>query len=411
MEKIKQIKLCDYDACTGCMACKQKCKHDAITVIYEKGFSYPHINEEKCVRCGMCMRSCPVLNINHAHGNKHEKEAVCLAAWNKDESIRMRSSSGGSFSVMAEKVLADDGVVFGAAWDSEMNLRHTYVTSNSDLDTLRRTKYVQSDTKNTFNEVLQFLREGKKVLYCGTPCQIAGLTAFLGYKEYENLIKVDVICQGVPSNKIFKKYISEIEEKYGVEVLDANFRSKDSGWRCGLLLLLLLRVRKGNRKYWKKRTFSNNEYYNAFIREYFMRDSCYDCQFKCSHQGYYSDISIADFWRIGKHIPLQADKYEKGISAVIVNTSKGKNFFESCHDNLVVIERTWDEFMTNGGMYPCHKRSNNDVAYEYLMSHSWQETQQKFFPLSLKSKLKTALFLGLGERRLRTILKLIGKIK
>lgn len=403
------ITLCSHESCTGCMACKQKCKQGAISVIYEKGFAYPEIDDGKCVGCGMCMRSCPVLNTRGMEGNRHQQETTCLAAWNKDEHVRMRSSSGGSFSVMAEKVLADGGVVFGAAWSEGMNLHHRYIESSNELDALRRSKYVQSDTGNTFNEVLQFLKEGRKVLYCGTPCQIAGLTSFLGYRDYENLVKVDVICQGVPSNELFKKYVAEIEEKYGVEVVDANFRSKERGWRCGLLLLL--RARKKGRMFWMKRVFSQNEYYNAFIKEYFMRDSCYDCQFKCNHQGYYSDISIADFWRIGKNIPFHVDKYEKGISAVIVNTPKGKSFFVKCHDDMEVIERAWDEFMTNGGMYSCHKMANNDEAYEYLQSHSWAETQAKFFPLTLKGKLKTALFLWVGERRLRRILKLLGKIK
>lgn len=411
MSDVQKIKLCESDVCTGCMACKQKCKNHAIDVIYNKGFAYPQINEEKCVGCGLCMRSCPVLNIQGKSGNRHEKETTCIAAWNKDENVRMRSSSGGSFSVMAEKVFSEGGVVFGAAWDSKMNLQHRYVESPEELDALRRSKYVQSDTKNTFNEVREFLRKGRKVLYCGTPCQIAGLTAFLGYKDYDNLIKVDVICQGVPSNEIFKKYISEVEAAHGVEVIDANFRSKDRGWRCGLLLLLLLRVRNGGKTFWKKRVLTDNEYYNAFIKEYFMRESCYDCQFKCNHQGYYSDISIADFWRIGKNIPLNVEKYEHGISAVIVNTQKGKLFFEQCQDNLVVIQRTWNEFMTNGGMYPCHKRQNNDEAYEYLQTHSWRDTQQKYFPLSLKHRIKVALFLGLGEKRVRVILKLLGKIK
>lgn len=409
VKSTKEIKLCSHADCTGCMACKQKCRHEAISVTYEKGFAYPEIDADKCVSCGLCVNSCPVLNAKGAKGNTHENETVCLAAWNKDEHVRMNSSSGGSFSVMAEKVLTDGGVVFGAAWSEGMNLCHRYIESSEELDALRRSKYVQSDTGNTFNEVQRFLREGRKVLYCGTPCQIAGLTAFLGYKEYDNLIKVDVICQGVPSNEIFKKYVSEIEDKYGVEVIDANFRSKDRGWRCGLLLLL--RARKGGKTYWIKRVFSKNAYYNAFIQEYFMRDSCYDCKFKCNHQGYYSDISIADFWRIGKNIPFQAEKYEKGISAVIVNTAKGKSFFAECHNTLNVIERTWDEFMTNGGMYPCHKRKNNDEAYGYLQSHSWEETQAKYFPLSLKRKIKIFLFLLVGEKGIRRMLKMLGKIK
>lgn len=249
----KEIRLVDHASCTGCMACRQKCKRNAISVIYEKGFAFPYINQEMCVGCGRCVQACPVLNVRNVPGNTHEKESVCLAAWNKDAGVRMKSSSGGAFSAMAEKVLAQKGVVFGAAWDERMNLRHKYVGDVAELDSLRRSKYVQSDTLDTFNEVRDFLKEGRAVLYCGTPCQIAGLTSFLDYKDYSNLVKVDVVCQGVPSGLMLKKYISEIERKHGVKVLDANFRSKTYGWRCGLLLLLL--VQKGNRRYWMKRVF------------------------------------------------------------------------------------------------------------------------------------------------------------
>lgn len=403
----KEIRLVDHASCTGCMACRQKCKRNAISVIYEKGFAFPYINQEMCVGCGRCVQACPVLNVRNVPGNTHEKESVCLAAWNKDAGVRMKSSSGGAFSAMAEKVLAQKGVVFGAAWDERMNLRHKYVGDVAELDSLRRSKYVQSDTLDTFNEVRDFLKEGRAVLYCGTPCQIAGLTSFLDYKDYSNLVKVDVVCQGVPSGLMLKKYISEIERKHGVKVLDANFRSKTYGWRCGLLLLLL--VQKGNRRYWMKRVFEKNEYYNSFIKEYFMRESCYACPFKCNRHGYYSDISIADFWRIGKTVPLNVDDYEKGISAVIVNTEKGRAFFKSCVSDLEVIERTWDEFMTNGGMYPCHKRKDNDKAYEFLSCHSWRETQKRYFPYAMKARLRTALYLGLGEKTIRKLMKLMGR--
>ena len=171
----KEIRLVDHASCTGCMACRQKCKRNAISVIYEKGFAFPYIDEERCVKCGLCVQVCPVLNIRNVPGNTHERETVCLAAWNKDTDVRMKSSSGGTFSAMAEKVLAQKGVVFGAAWDEGMNLRHRYVGDVAELDALRRSKYVQSDTLDTFNEVRDFLKEGRTVLYCGTPCQIAGL--------------------------------------------------------------------------------------------------------------------------------------------------------------------------------------------------------------------------------------------
>lgn len=403
---MKEIQLCNRQECTGCMACKQKCRSSAIDVQTIDGFDYPIINIDKCKKCGLCMSVCPILNEIGRTGNKHEGETKCLAAWNKDNDVRMRSSSGGAFSVLAENVLSHGGVVYGAAWDENLNLIHKGVESNVELDKLRRSKYVQSNTSNTFNEVKAALEEGRKVMYCGTPCQIAGLTSFFGNKKYDNLLTVDVLCQGAPSPHVFKKYVEEIESESGWRVVDANFRTKDHGWRCGLLLLLLLQSPDGKKEKRIKRVLSKNEYYNAFIREYFMRPSCYDCQFKCNHQGYYADLTIADFWRIGNKIPFDVKDYTKGISAVVVNTEKGRECFDSCAKDMEVIERTWEEFATNGGLRSSHKPHNNDEAFAYLQSHSWRETQSKYFPLSLRRKIVTQMFLLLGEKNIRKIVKL-----
>lgn len=401
-----EIKLCDKKDCTGCMACKQKCNHNAIKIVTEDGFQYPVIDKEKCKSCGLCMNTCPVLNLSGRSGNRHESETKCLAAWNKDAAVRLKSSSGGAFSVLAEYVLAHGGVVFGAAWDEDMNLQHKGIEAEKDLDSLRRSKYVQSDTLNTYNEVISLLKEGRKVLYCGTPCQIAGLTSFVGDRECENLLTVDVLCQGVPSPEVFKKYIEEIEEESGMKVTDANFRTKDKGWRCGLLLLLLLRAQKGNRSRKLKRFLDKNEYYNAFLRGFFHRHSCYDCQFKCNHQGYYSDLTIADFWKIGNTIPLNVKDYTNGISAVIVNTEKGKQYFERCADKMEVIERDWKEFAINGGLHSEVEPKNNDEAFQFLKTHSWRETQKKYFPLPIKRRLFIITMLIFGEKNVRKFIKL-----
>lgn len=406
-----EVKLCDRSQCTGCMACKQKCRHSAIHTETIKEFDYPVIDREKCKECGLCMNACPVLNISNRKGNCHENEKTVIAAWNKDTDTRMKSSSGGAFSVMAEKVLAEGGLVYGAAWDGQMTLVHKCVDDSKDLDALRRSKYVQSDIRDTFNEVLLHLKSGLKVLYCGTPCQIAGLTSFLGNKQFDTLITVDVLCQGVPSPYLFKKYINEIEAETGWEVIDANFRTKERGWRCGLLLLLLLRNPANGETRYITRVLDKNEFYNAFIREYFMRPSCYDCQFKKNNQGYYGDITIADFWRIGNKIPLKVKDYTKGISAVIVNTEHGRDFFKSCTSDLEIIERTWEEVLTNGGFYSSHKSEVNDEAFNYLSLHTWHETQQKYFPVSLRKRISTTLVLTIGEKNIRKIKKLLGKIK
>ena len=401
------IKLCEEKECTGCMACQQICPCGAVEKVQVNGFIYPEVNDNVCVGCGQCMKTCPVLNISENKGNTHIDESVCYAVYSKDDSLRMKSSSGGFFSVIAEKVLADDGVVYGAAWDESMNLIHRGIANRENLETIRRSKYVQSDTAQTFKEVQRYLKEGRKVLYCGTPCQLAGLHSFLKGINHKNLVLVDVLCQGVPSPWGFKKYIKEIEADSGLEVVDCNFRTKKYGWRCGLLLLLLLNDERKNKQKKKKLTNENNSYYRAFVRDYFMRPSCYNCQFKNNHQGYYSDITIADFWRIGTQIPLNVDNYEKGISAVMLNNEKGRDFFYQCKDDLKIIERTWQEFSTNGGLYSSHKPNNNDEAFRYLQNHTWKETQAKYFPVTFKERLRVNLHILLGGQNIRNIKKLI----
>lgn len=323
----------------------------------------------------------------------------------------MRSSSGGVFSAIADKIILKGGVVYGAAWNDKMELHHIGIMDIQKLDSIRRSKYVQSNIGETYKETRQLLEQGRIVLYSGTPCQIAGLSSYLGSKVYENLFTIDVLCQGVPPQSLFNKYIAEIEEEYGWKVVDANFRTKKHGWRCGLLLLLLLRNPKNGKEKAITRTLGKNEYYNAFYNEYFMRPSCYNCQFKNNRQGSYSDLTIADFWRIGNKIPLKVKDYTKGISAVIVNTQKGEDLLKMCALNIDVIERTWSEVLTNGGFRCSSKKKNNDVALQYLEDHTWHETQSKYYPMSNKRKIANICYLTLGEKNIRTILKLMGRIK
>lgn len=402
------INLCPREDCTGCMACRQKCGFGAIHTEVVDGFDYPVIDAGKCTECGNCVKACPVLNKSQSAGVTHHSGEPCVAAWNKDIAVRKQSSSGGVFSAFANKVISDGGVVFGATFDDGLKLHHAGIDSLSQLDSLRRSKYVQSDPLDTFNEVRRHLQDGRKVLYCGTPCQIAGLRSFLGKTEASSLLCVDVLCQGVPSPYLFKQYIDEVESDTGIKVEDCNFRSKKYGWRCGLLLLLLSGHKDG-RKRELTRILDKNVFYNSFIKEYFMRPSCYRCIFKNDHQGYYGDITLADFWRIGSNIPLKVSNYEMGISAVVVNTNKGREFLAECSSQLEMIDRTWDEFATNDGLRRSHKPSGNDEALKYLEHHSWEETQNRFFPLTRRKKAVTLLKLLLGERNLMKLKKFLRR--
>ena len=231
---IKEKKYDDFDilsSCVGCESCKNICPKNAITMVRDsEGFKYPHIDSALCIDCKLCETVCPV-TVKSKSDNSYELQYY--AAKNLDEKERLASSSGGVFSLLAKKILNEGGVVFGAVFSDSLEVSHESITDISEIDKLQGSKYIQSNINGSYKEALAYLKEWKKVLYSGTPCQIAGLKAFLR-KDYENLITVDIICHGVPSSSVFAKYFAEIIEpsikgiEGGIEIL---FRDKSYGWR------------------------------------------------------------------------------------------------------------------------------------------------------------------------------------
>lgn len=402
-------KLCPQEVCTGCFACKQVCAKGAIHTIVKDGFFYPEIDASLCVDCGLCTKSCPVLNTNQIVASDNNDNSVSYAIWNNNQKDRVNSSSGGVFSALADKAIKDGGIVYGAAWDKNMQLMHIGVDNMEGLDALRRSKYVQSNTDGVYKEVKDQLKTGRKVLFCGTPCQIGGLLSFLGRKDYPNLLTVGVVCHGVPSQKSFDKYIREIEEEKGIKTYDCNFRSKKYGWCTGLNLLVYGKDAK-SRDVVINRMSSKNSYFNAFLKKYFLRESCYNCLFKEDSNGWYADIMLSDAWSLWSAIPLGKMDYGKGVSSVATNTNKGRDFLNQCVESLTVMERPYSEYASNSGLRKALKPSNNDMAFEYLRTHSWMETQKKFFPLTLSKKLPLITRLIFGENGAIMIKKVIKQI-
>ena len=311
------IQIKDKSACCGCSACYAICPKQCITLSADKeGFLYPVVNAEVCINCGLCEKVCPVL-----HPKKKKTEPEVFAVINTDEKIRLQSSSGGIFTFIAEKVIDEGGVVFGARFNENWEVVHDYTENKEGLSYFRGSKYVQSNLGNTFNQAKSFLGAGRKVMFTGTPCQIAGLKNFLR-KSYDNLLTVDVVCHGVPSPAVWKGYLTwsakniyknQSLPKEAWELKDViqniSFRSKEKVWKN---FHVAIEYKNGERE---SIPFYQNLYMRAFLSDFSLRPSCFACPAKLdSLQG---DLTLADCWGVDKLKPEIDD--DKGCGLILIH--------------------------------------------------------------------------------------------
>lgn len=297
--------------CNGCHTCYSVCSKQAIKMISnEEGFLYPQIDETLCVKCGLCEKKCPVLNPLQ----KDDEQTLAYAVINNNEKIRLESSSGGVFTALAENVIKQGGIVFGAKFDSDFNVIHGYTDTIEGLVDFRGSKYVQSTIGNSYIDCKKFLDEGRQVLFSGTPCQIAGLKSFLG-KNYDNLLCVDFICHGVPSTEFFNIYKQNIENTIGNKLIKIQFRDKTNGWADYDVKEVF------SNNFTKITSHNNHPYMNLYLSNGCYRKSCYNCIFK--GENYFSDLTIADFWGVKNYLPEYYD--DKGTSLVFCNNKKGND--------------------------------------------------------------------------------------
>jgi len=428
-----------HHMCTGCSSCAQACPAHAITMKEdEEGFLFPEISAFKCISCYRCAKQCPVNNaLEDRENNKTrpvDESVKVYACHARDEYTRLKSSSGGIFTVLARRfaeapenlnsgaavspgaadtsetadasgastapvaprdagvpvapgtsevsgapdTLRTSGVpgtpgasgngyaIFGAAFDKDFNVKHDYIEDIRDIDRLRRSKYVQSDSGDMFFKAKQFLDKGKKVLYCGTPCQIAGLKAYLG-RSYPKLLTCDIACHGVPSPKIWRMYLDFMKNRYGAEISDISFRDKSKGWNNAQMAITF----KNGKQYLTDK--NTDIFFIGFGKSIYNRKSCYDCLFRINNSR--ADITLADFWGIEKLISgssakpgsdntgggLESDDTgstktgsikndcpekenlandNKGVSCVIIHTPAGEKAFSAVRDLVVVDEFT-----------------------------------------------------------------------
>lgn len=319
---MSHVEIKEKQKCSGCSACMNICPINCITMKPdEEGFIYPNVDESKCINCNLCISTCPfVSELMETLFAVEQPHAYAL--YHKNEGIREQSTSGGAFTAICETLSNNnDCVIFGAGYNDTLDVCHSYVTNILEIGKFRKSKYVQSKIGFSFLQVKELLNDGKNVLFSGTPCQIAGLKALLG-SPYKNLITVDLVCHGVPSPILFNIYKKFLEEKFKDTIVNIDFRSKrNAGWENSKICIYF-KKRKPYERYSKT---MDDPFMNAFLSGLSLRPSCRPCLFAKTFR--VSDFTIGDFWGIEFIKPNLDDN--KGLSLVLVNTQKGKDFFKS----------------------------------------------------------------------------------
>lgn len=342
--------------CTGCNMCADICPRKAI--YYEKddeGFSIPKVDYEKCVKCGLCVKKCPALM-----ENIHKKDVPKVyAAWTKDEEIRIQSTSGGIYFVLAQKFIQNGGYIVGSVYDKDFKGAHHIVGNTiEDLKKIMGSKYFQSNAEGIYDKVKALLDNEKKVLFCGTPCQSAALQSFLS-KEYDNLFIIDFICRGINSPLAFKRHIEELEENNNSKVKLVQLKNKKTGWQS---LATYVEFENGNIYHQDKHT---SPWIKGFVGGggLYMRYSCHECNFRGLPR--ISDITIGDFW--GIHGMSDKEMFE-GISSVMINSPKGQMLFDSIKSDIIFEKRNLDELIAGNPaiLYSPEKNINRDKFFKTL---------------------------------------------
>ena len=365
----------------GCSACMNICPKKCITMIKDKeGFLYPVVDEEKCIHCGLCEKTCPILHKKIAS----EELQKAYATYNQNEKIRQNSTSGGFFTALAEKIIEKQGVVFGAGFDKKFVVQHIGIEKKEELYQLRGSKYVQSIVGDTYQEVKTLLEQDRYVLYSGTPCQIYGLKNFL-QKDYEKLYCVDVICKGVPSPSLWEKYKKDKEKRDKIK--EIYFREKTYGFSSTTMSLYYEKARPYHKGH------EADEMLHLFVEELSSRPACYQCNFKGKER--ISDFTIGDCWKVEKMIPEMTE--DKGTTLLIVHSQKGEDLLKQIENikcQSIDLEKA---LKLNGGnkksMYLESAKPNKrrEEFYQDFNQLDYSQLIKKYCSKTLKTKIKSKL--------------------
>lgn len=365
--KKKTVEVVPEHRCSGCGGCKNICPVDAVT-LQENEFGYllPKVEKEKCVNCGLCLKHCPGVEKTVTDSETIPK---AYAVWAKDE-VRKASSSGGMFTLLAQWVLQQKGMVYGAAFTEQWDVAHIGIEKEEELSKLWGAKYVQSDTGFVYRNVKEALNTGRPVLFSGCPCQVSALKSYLG-KEYPHLLTADLVCHGVPSRMVYRKYLEEVYGKDNIE--NFSFRTKEKGYSC---TVLEVKLKDGRTLYPSLK--EKDPYEKAFHGSYALRKSCINCKFaEFPRQG---DFTIGDYWGVSLYDEKLNDG--KGTSVVLVNSKKAEQVLEEIRSQAKLVQETPLE---------AAKRKNRFGAYvsvPKMRDDFLEETAKNGFSEAVKKYLK-----------------------
>lgn len=360
------MQIIEKKQCSGCTACYNKCPNNAISMQFDDdGFLYPVIDESKCTKCGLCQKICPAINPEIRCNKQQFKKPDTFAAYNADEKIRLNSASGGMFSVFADWVLEQNGYICATAFDNNFKqLRHIITNDKKDLDKLRSSKYVQSELGDNFKKIEELLKQDNHFLFVGTPCQVAGLNAFLG-QNYEKLLTIDLLCSCVNPPKLLDEYIKYVTQNENSQIEAVNFRDKILGW-SNFSFSLKYKENNNTKVFCKCHRENDNIFFQGFLSKLWMRPCCSGCIYGNKNRN--SDITLGDAWGISEKYP-ELD-YNLGLSTVLLNNEKAKNLFENLRDKLGLCKPLDRNFtletqpILRGEPYSAH--SNRKKFFKYL---------------------------------------------
>lgn len=368
------INLVEREECTSCMACYNACPKSAVKIIRDKkGFYYPEIDNDLCIECGSCIQVCPMLGV-YEHSNKNKYKQKYIACWNKDKFVRKQSSSGGIFSLLSKIIIKGGGVVYGVAFDADYMPIFTRIETEDNISLLRGSKYVQSNVGDAYRNVKKDLKIGKKVLFAGSPCQIAGLKKYL-QKEYNSLLLVDIICHGVPSPEVWKRYLQDISgDNYSSKIKAISFRDKSISW-----FNFCMRIEFSDRtNYLVSKEY--DPYLLAFLNDYITKDRCHRCPYTSFERE--GDVTIADFWQYSSDTKKMRNT-EDGISLFIVNNEKGEKIFHLIEEDVSYVFKTKKEaLISNQCLQTPYKKNEKSAEFwdRFFKGESVKEIMMDFYP-------------------------------